>query len=285
MKNKRVILVTGMSGAGKTSAMGILEDMGYHAIDQYPPQLIGPLLKLINKGEDPRLDYLALATSAMDFPLFLMRFENVDADVRVLFLEASDEELLLRYKFTRRTHPMLISNRANTLEEAIQIEREMFTAMKEHAYYTIDTTFLKQSELKEKLEKVFAFSTQPVFTISFISFGYKNGVPMDADLLFDVRFLKNPHWVEELRGLSGDDQEVYDYVMVEQQTQIFLSKLKEFLDYAFEEYVREGKNHFTVGVGCTGGQHRSVAITNWLYDQYNQKYKCFKNHRDKKDRL
>jgi UPF0042 nucleotide-binding protein len=242
-------------------------------------------LKLINKGDDPRLDYLALATSAMDFPLFLMRFENIDSDVRVLFLEASDEELLLRYKFTRRTHPMLISNMASTLEEAIQVEREMFTAMKERAYYTVDTTFLKHNELKQKLEKVFSFTTQPVFTISFISFGYKNGVPMDADLLFDVRFLKNPHWVEELRGLSGDDKEVYDYVMVEEQTQMFLKKLKEFLDYAFEEYVKEGKNHFTVGIGCTGGQHRSVAITNWLYEQYEDKYKCFKNHRDKKDRL
>lgn len=180
---------------------------------------------------------------------------------------------------------MLISNMASTLEEAIQIEREMFTGMKERAYYTVDTTFLKHNELKLKLEKVFAFSTQPVFTISFISFGYKNGVPMDADLLFDVRFLKNPHWVEELRGLSGDDKEVYDYVMVEEQTQIFLTKLTDFLDYAFEEYVKEGKNHFTVGIGCTGGQHRSVAITNWLFEHYREKYKSFKNHRDKKDRI
>ncbi len=285
METRRVVIVTGMSGAGKTSAMGILEDIGYHAIDQYPPQLIKELIHLAVEENDPRFDFLALATSAIDFPIFIQRFRNIDADVRVLFLDASDDELLRRYKFTRRTHPMLISNRAQTLEEAISVEREMFRDIKEKAYCALDTTHLKMSELKAKIDEMFALNSMPVFSVSFISFGYKNGIPMDADLLFDVRFLNNPFWVEELRPLSGDDKPVYDYVIEDLRTQEYLSYLVSFLDYSFKEYVKEGKNHFTVGIGCTGGQHRSVSLVNYLYNHYKDQYKSYKNHRDKKERV
>jgi len=285
MAIKRVVLVTGMSGAGKTSAMAVLEDMGYHAIDQYPPQLVSELIRLTQRQDDPRFDYLALATSAMDFPAFQHAFINLEADIRSLFIDAADEELLLRYKMTRRTHPMLLSNKAQTLEEAISVERNMFTSLSDKAYFTIDTTFLQLTELKTKLEEVFAINSLPIFSISFISFGYKKGIPMDADLLFDVRFLKNPHWVDELRPLSGDDALVYNYVIFDDRTKIFLGELTRFLDYAFKEYVQEGKNHFTVGIGCTGGQHRSVALVNWLYLRYSQQFKCYKNHRDKRDKV
>lgn len=282
MKN-RVVLVSGMSGAGKTSATGVLEDMGYHCIDQFPVQLLSLLVDMIENSTDPRYQFLALSTSAKDFPEFIKIFSGADMDVRVLFLDASNEELLHRYKSTRRTHPLLISNAANTLEEAIQIERQMFQNYKDSATLLLDTTFCKAGELKNKIEKYFNLRDLPAFSISFISFGYKHGVPLDADLMIDVRFLPNPYWEVELRPYSGDDACVYNYVMEKAETQEFIKRLLEFLDYGFNQYVKEGKNHFTVAIGCTGGQHRSVSIANYLYEHYSQKYSCFKEHRDKQE--
>ena len=282
MKNK-VVLVSGMSGAGKTNASSVLEDMGYHCIDQFPVQLMSAFVDMIEHSIDPRYQYLALSTSAKDFPEFIRIFAGTDMDVRVLFLDASNEELLHRYKSTRRTHPLLTSSVANTLEEAIQIERTMFLNYKDNASILIDTTFLKNNELKEKIEKHFALKSKPVFSISFISFGYKHGVPLDADLMIDVRFLPNPYWDIHLRLYSGNDAQVYEFVMNHKETEEFLVKLKEFLDYAFAQYAKEGKNHFTVAIGCTGGQHRSVTITNYLFDHYSKYYNCFKDHRDVKE--
>lgn len=281
MNKKRVILISGMSGAGKSSAMSVLEDMGYHCIDQFPVQLLDMLAELIQNSSDVRFNYIALATSANDLMDFVRVFKGTDLDVRMLFLDASNDVLLHRYKSTRRTHPLLVSNMSNTLEEAISTEREMFINLKDQAFLTLDTTFLNFKELKSKIEKYFSKSQVPVFSISFVSFGYKHGVPMDADLMFDVRFLPNPYWEEDLRPYSGDDKIVYDYVMEKKETKEFVAKLIEFLDFSFERYVLEGKNHFTVAIGCTGGQHRSVTITNYLYEKYSEKYNCYKEHRDK----
>lgn len=280
MNKKRILLITGRSGAGKTSVMGILEDMGYHCIDQFPVKLLNDFASMLGQESDPRYEFIALATNLSEFNDFRRKFDGMDMDVRVLILDCNADELLRRYKYSRRTHPMLISNKATTLEDAIYLEGEMLKDLKDTAYLTIDTTFLKSNELKAKINKYFAMSNQPSFSISFISFGYKNGVPMDADLLFDVRFLPNPYWVEDLRAFSGNDACVYDYVMQSEQTKILIEKLTAFLDYAFKEYVTEGKNHFTVGIGCTGGQHRSVAITNWLFDHYGKDYHVYKEHRD-----
>lgn len=279
---KRVVLVSGMSGAGKSSATSIMEDMGYHCIDQFPVQILSQLVDVIESTNDPRFDYVALATSAEDFPAFLRAFNGADMDVRVLFLDASDDVLLHRYKSTRRTHPLLISNRVNTLDEAINEERKMFIASKDEVFVSIDTSFLDFKELKRKIEEYLAIKSSPSFSISFISFGYKHGVPMDADLMIDVRFLPNPYWEPTLRKFSGEDEKVYDYVMNHEQTQQFLEKVVNFLDYSFKEYYAEGKNHLTVAIGCTGGQHRSVAISNALFDKYQEEYHCFKEHRDRK---
>lgn len=280
---KRVVLISGMSGAGKSNATSVLEDMGYHCMENFPVQLLSALVDMIEHSIDPRYSFLALSTSAKDFPEFLHAFTGSDMDVRVLFLDASNEELLHRYKLTRRNHPLLNGNVCNTLEEAIEEERKMFQSVKDRATCVIDTTFLKTSELKNKLQDYFSLSSKPVFTISFISFGYKHGVPMDADCMLDVRFLPNPFWEVELRPYSGDDACVYNYVMGKPETKEFCEKLIAFLDYAFEKYVKEGKNHFTVAIGCTGGQHRSVSITNYLYSYYQDKYRCFKEHRDKQE--
>lgn len=279
---QNIVLVTGMSGAGKTTAIGCLEDMGYHCIDQFPVQLIKELGKIIKEEHDPRYANLALATSAMDYEKFLLYFESRDIPVRILYLDASDETLLLRYKFTRRTHPFIVFDKANTLEEAIEAERDMFDNLKYRNVVHIDTTKLTQKKLKESIEERFSIANRPTFSISFVSFGYKHGVPMDADLMFDVRFLPNPYWVEELKELTGDDAPVYEYVMRFEETKEFVNKMTDFLDYLLPQYKKEGKNHLTIGIGCTGGQHRSVTLTNYFYNHYKGIYNCHKGHRDKK---
>lgn len=282
MNEQNVVLITGMSGAGKTTAMGILEDMGYHCIDNFPVQLIASLGKIINTEPDPRYKNIALATTAMDYPKFLQYFENIDVNIHIVFLDASNEKLLLCYKFTRRHHPMIIFHKAKTLEEAIELERDMFDALSEHAIMHIDTTKLDQHELKSMLMEKLALDSRRVFSISFVSFGYKHGVPMDADLVFDVRFLPNPYYIEELKKQTGDDAPVYDYVMSFDQTKEYVRHLKNFLDFVFTQYKNQNKSHIMVAIGCTGGHHRSVTITNWLYSHYRDQYTCYKSHRDKK---
>lgn len=278
---KRIVLVSGMSGAGKSSATSILEDIGYHMIENYPVQLLSELVEMIEHSTNANYNYVALSVPLADFPEFLRIFSGSELNVSVLLLDATDTVLLQRYKSTRRNHPFIVGNISSSLEDAIEDERQLFLKVSEMASFLIDTTYLKNSDLKAKLEGFFAKSSRPSFSISFVSFGFKHGVPRDADCMFDVRFLPNPYWDEELRPYSGDDKCVYDYVMEKKDTKEFIEKITTFLDYAFEKYVQEGKNHFTVAIGCTGGQHRSVSITNYLYDHYHARYTCFKEHRDK----
>ena len=284
-KTKHVVLVSGMSGAGKSTAMSILEDMGYHVIENFPIQLLSLLVDMIETSTDPRYSYIALSTSAADFPVFLRTLKGQGIEVRVMFLDAADSVLIHRYKQTRRIHPLLLSNTANTLEEAIAVERQMLSQTNNSSFVTIDTSFTSAHDIKQMIEQYFSKDAAPSFSISFVSFGYKYGVPMDADLMIDVRFLPNPYWEPKLRIFSGNDDNVYHYVMDSPETQEFLKRLLSFLDYSFAQYVKEGKNHFTVAIGCTGGQHRSVAITNFLYDHYKTTYHVYKSHRDEKEWL
>ena len=284
-KTKHVVLVSGMSGAGKSTAMSILEDMGYHVIENFPIQLLSLLVDMIETSTDPRYSYIALSTSAADFPVFLRTLKGQGIEVRVMFLDAADSVLIHRYKQTRRIHPLILSNTANTLEEAIAVERQMLSQTNNSSFVTIDTSFTSAHDIKQMIEQYFSKDAAPSFSISFVSFGYKYGVPMDADLMIDVRFLPNPYWEPKLRIFSGNDDNVYHYVMDNPETQEFLKRLLSFLDYSFAQYVKEGKNHFTVAIGCTGGQHRSVAITNFLYDHYKTTYHVYKSHRDEKEWL
>ena len=284
-KTKHVVLVSGMSGAGKSTAMSILEDMGYHVIENFPIQLLSLLVDMIETSTDPRYSYIALSTSAADFPVFLRTLKGQGIEVRVMFLDAADSVLIHRYKQTRRIHPLLLSNTANTLEEAIAVERQMLSQTNNSSFVTIDTSFTSAHDIKQMIEQYFSKDAAPSFSISFVSFGYKYGVPIDADLMIDVRFLPNPYWEPKLRIFSGNDDNVYHYVMDKPETQEFLKRLLSFLDYSFAQYVKEGKNHFTVAIGCTGGQHRSVAITNFLYDHYKTTYHVYKSHRDEKEWL
>ena len=265
---RNVVLITGMSGAGKTSAMNILEDMGYHCIDNFPVQLLSSLGHLIREQDDKRYDNIALATNAVDYMQFLNYFENIGMTVNVVFLDASNEELLLRYRFTRRHHPMLLFSMANTLEEAIEVERDLFNRLNERAILHIDTTKLGLQELRNILFSRLSFKAKPEFTISFMSFGFKHGLPIDADIVSDVRFLPNPYYVDALKEKTGNDKEVYDYVMKFDETKEFCRRLHDYLDYVLTQYAKQKRSHLTVAIGCTGGHHRSVTIANWLYALY-----------------
>src|SRR5699024_4921983 len=188
--------------------------------------------------------------------------------------------LVKRYKQTRRSHPLLISNKASSLLEAIEFERRLAEPISRLANIYIDTTKFKGARFQDLLEDYFNKGKLDPFRITFVSFGYKHGVPKDADLLLDVRFLPNPFYIEELRQLTGNDQAVYDYVMEKEETKIFVEKTTEFLDYLLKEYEKEGKMHLVIGIGCTGGQHRSVTLTNYFADYYSQYYQVHRLHRD-----
>ncbi|MDR1795720.1 MAG: RNase adapter RapZ [Erysipelotrichaceae bacterium] len=280
MSKKRIVIVTGLSGAGKTSAMRVLEDIGYHCIDQIPAELREELYHLFLTSRSRKYQYIALAMPMQDFKAFTKTFSTGEFDLQVLFLTASEDSLLLRYKQSRKIHPQILSKQAISLEEAIRQEIEIAKEMKDSAWLDIDTTFLRNSELKRKLNDFLSIKEGPDFTVSFITFGYKKGIPQDADLVFDVRFLPNPFWVNKLKNKTGLEQDVYDYVLDNPVAKEFLKQLTGFLDFILDQFSFEGKNHFTIAIGCTGGQHRSVSVARYLYDFYLNKYQCYISHRD-----
>ncbi|WP_353510083.1 RNase adapter RapZ, partial [Faecalibaculum rodentium] len=279
--NENLVLVTGMSGAGKSSAMNALEDLGYCCIDNFPRELLPQLQELLEKEQD-RYKNIALSVSAADYTSFVNYFDNIAKDLQIIFLDCSDEELLLRYRFTRRQHPMIASGQATTLEDAIEMERMSFNQILANMNNTfhLDTTKLSSQALINRVRHRFKSTDRPEFTVTFQSFGFKHGMPMDADMVLDVRFLPNPFYEPSLRNKTGNDKEVYDYVMESQDTQEYIHRTGEMLDYVLEQYDKQNKSNMIISVGCTGGQHRSVSIANWLYDRYKDKYRCFKSHRD-----
>lgn len=259
--------------------MAIFENMEYRCIDNYPVALLkefGDLLRTSTKYSK-----VAMAVSLGDAILAVRVFSNMDwVDLTVIFLDCEDEVLLSRYKQTRRSHPLMIGNVASSLTEAIQFEREMADPISKLANIIIDTTLLKPIKLQDKLEIYFHKGNQDTFRVSFVSFGYKHGVPKDADLLLDVRFLPNPFYIEELRAQTGNDKAVYDYVMEQPETQEFIEKTIVYYDYLLKKYEEEGKMQMIIGIGCTGGQHRSVTLTNYFADHYAKFYQVYKWHRD-----
>ena len=277
----KVVLVTGISGAGKTTAMAVLEDMGYHCIDRYPATLISELIEMLQSDQaGEHLRNLALSVSAQDFFAFKQAFENIECDLTILYLDATYDSLLLRYKYNRRNHPLLVSKKTNSLEESIEFEMESFFEVREYATIIIDTSHLSVHDLSKRIQNVFAISSKKALTISFMSFGYRHGLPRDADLVIDVRFLKNPYWNEILRTQSGNNRSVYEYVMEDEKTKIFLEFFLPYLDFVLNQYTDDNKHHLTVAIGCTGGQHRSVSLVNWLQRRYRDDYPVFVNHRD-----
>lgn len=262
-----LVIITGMSGAGKTIAVQSLEDLGFFCVDNLPPVLIPKFAELIQQSNGKigkvalvidlrgREFFQALSQSLQDIR------ENYTLTYEILFLDATDTVLVQRYKESRRRHPLAP---ADAPLEGIQQERKLLEELKGHASQVIDTSSLKPAQLKERIIARFTHLDQNKLNLNVISFGFKYGVPIDADLIFDVRFLPNPHYVEALRPNTGQDPDVYDYVMKWSETQEFLTKLLDMLHFLMPQYRKEGKSQVVVGIGCTGGKHRSVAIAEYL---------------------
>lgn len=258
-----LVIITGMSGAGKTVAIQSFEDMGYFCVDNMPPSLIPKFWELIK--ESGKVTKIALVVDLRSRSFFdeiqnmLVEIENTHLiDTQILFLDASDTELVSRYKETRRVHPMAMDG---LVTEGIRKERAILEDLKVKATLVIDTTTLTPRQLREKINQEFRNSHDTGFRVEMVSFGFKYGLPIDADIVMDVRFLPNPHYIPELRPLTGCDQAVYDYVMSFDETEKFFQSFSQLLLQILPGYVKEGKSSLTIGIGCTGGQHRSVALT------------------------
>ncbi len=287
----RFVIVTGMSGAGRSSAMRILEDDGFFCVDNLPVSLLPTFMQLTEDSSE-QIEKVALGLDIRVGEEALRETANVLHDLRargykfeILFFEATTPVLVKRYKETRRIHPLAKGGR---IDSGIEAERELLTALKSKADYIIDTSTLLIRELKQELERIFLNGEGHCnFYLTFVSFGFKYGIPTDADLVFDVRFLPNPFYIDELKPQTGNDDAVYDYVMGFDQAREFLRKCTDMLEFLIPNYMIEGKNQLVIAVGCTGGKHRSVTLTNALYREFeNSEYGCKKEHRDiEKDRL
>lgn len=264
----RFVIVTGMSGAGKSTVLKFFEDMSFFCVDNLPPALIPKFAELCFE-QDGEIDKVAMGIDIRGGKLFTDLFKTLSSlkeggyDFEILFLDASDTTLIKRYKETRRTHPL---SKGGSIEEGIKKEREILQDVKKNATYIIDTSNILVRELKEQINHIFVDNKKfESLIITVGSFGFKYGIPIDSDLVFDVRFLPNPFYIQELKELTGNDAPVYDYVMSFEESNIFLDKLTDMIKFLIPQYIKEGKNQLVISIGCTGGKHRSVTLANALY--------------------
>lgn len=266
----RFVVVTGMSGGGKTAALKMLEDAGYYCVDNLPISLLHKFVELMsNPASEITKVALGIDVRAgqgiVDITDSFKKLKKRGYQYEILFMEASDEVLLKRYKETRRVHPAAPTDR---IEVGIQKEREMLAGIYEEADHIIDTSSLLTRELKEELDRIFVKNEDGHKLIATVlSFGFKNGIPTDADLVFDVRFLPNPFYIEELKYQTGNDKPVSDYVMSYPQAEEFLQKVTDMLLFLIPNYIKEGKYRLVVAIGCTGGKHRSVTLANAIHEK------------------
>lgn len=260
-----LIIVTGLSGSGKSQAMNCLEDLGYYCIDNLPPVLICNFIQLAAHG-NIKMQKAALGIDIRGGEFFddlrkgLDDLNKTETPYKVLFLEASDEVLIRRYKETRRVHPL--SQSGGGIHDGIQKEREKLLDIRKSADYIIDTSNMKVAQLHEELRNVLSYEGATGFTMTIQSFGYKKGIPLDADMVFDMRFIPNPFYVASLRKLTGNNKKVQNYVMKSPQSQEFVDRTYELIDELIPFYIKEGKSQLVLAFGCTGGQHRSVTMAN-----------------------
>ena len=269
-----LVIVTGMSGAGKSSSLKFLEDMGFFCVDNLPPFLISKFL-------DSNLKRIAIGIDIRGGELFDDLFTNLEKldSYKILFLDAADDVLIKRFKETRRIHPLAKNGRVIT---GISQERKILQEVKSKADYIIDTSYMRTNELKEKINDIFIAQKKfDSMIINIISFGFKHGIPHDSDLVFDVRFLPNPFYISELKELTGNDLPVKNYVLNQDASKIFLNKFLDLINFLLPNYIHEGKNQLVISIGCTGGQHRSVALANVIYENLlAMGHSVFINHRD-----
>ena len=288
----RFVIVTGVSGAGKSTALKMLEDARYFCVDNLPIQLLEKFASLLPEihGEDVQnvaLGIDARSGRALDeLEVVLDRMKEAGYEFEILFLDAEDNVLVKRYKETRRSHPLAMTGR---VDEGIRIEREKMHFLKERADYIIDTSYLLTRELKQEVEKLFVDNQEFCnLMVSVLSFGFKYGIPADADLVFDVRFLPNPYYVDDLRPLTGMEDSVFEYVMNSSAAREFADRLEDMVRFLIPHYVKEGKTNLVIAIGCTGGKHRSVTLARELYERLlkSGQYGFRLEHRDiEKDRM
>ena len=280
-----LLIVTGMSGAGKSSAANALEDLGYYCVDNIPPLLIPSFVDLSKRGGTP-IPKIAIVTDSRGGELFNSLTSILDElslggiDYKILFLDSSDTELIRRYNETRRKHPL--TEKANiTVEEAVKRERKLLLNIRARANYVIDSSSISAGQLKKQLINLFNSDNNDTLNIQVASFGYKYGSVNDANLVFDVRPFENPYYVPELRKLTGLDKPVVDFVMSDPNAKEFAQKIIDLLDFSIPLYISEGKSQLIIAFGCTGGKHRSVTFSELIYKHLLEKgYKVNVNHRD-----
>ena len=272
----RFVVVTGMSGGGKSTALKMLEDAGFYCVDNLPVSLVEKFAELVsmpggevNKvalGLDVRSDQ-----SFTDATRILEKLKSTGYKIEILFMDADENVLIKRYKETRRVHPLAADGRTG---DGIRAERRVLDRVRRHSDYVIDTSHLLTRELKEEIDRIFVENAEyNSLMVTVMSFGFKHGIPADSDLVLDVRFLPNPFYIEELKHKTGNDREVQEYVMGFPEAEEFMTKLSDMLRFLIPNYVREGKYRLVVSIGCTGGKHRSVTLANELYRRMKDKGK------------
>ncbi|MCR4652651.1 MAG: RNase adapter RapZ [Eubacterium sp.] len=282
----QLVFVTGMSGAGKSTALKMLEDIGFFCIDNLPIPLIGKFVQLTADGEESKITQVAMGVDVRsgeklaDLRSVLDELSEGGVDYKILFLDADGSTLVKRYKETRRSHPLARNGR---IEAGIAEERQCLAFLKNESDYILDTSQLLTRELRAELERIFVHNENfKSLMITVLSFGFKYGIPADADLVFDVRFLPNPYYIPELRAQTGKDAPVHDFVMKYDISRVFIEKLVDLIRFLIPNYIEEGKNQLVISVGCTGGKHRSVTLAEELFDRLNggEGYGLRIEHRD-----
>ncbi|SDN36817.1 RNase adapter RapZ [Acetanaerobacterium elongatum] len=281
----QLVIITGLSGAGKTRAINVLEDIGFFCADNMPPMLIPKFAELCSQS-DGKISKIAVVTDIRGGNMFSGLVDSLDEmkkngyRYKILFLDCRDDVLIRRYKETRRKHPLVDSENAS-VENAIAVERVMLKKIKSMADYVIDTSILSTAQLKERISALFLEDNSSGMLVNCMSFGFKYGLPSEADLVFDVRCLPNPFYYDELKPKSGLDKEVHDFVLSFEESRTFLSKIKDLIDFTLPLYTNEGKSQLVVAIGCTGGKHRSVTFAQELSKYLNEKgIIAIANHRD-----
>ncbi|WP_064093016.1 RNase adapter RapZ [Rossellomorea aquimaris] len=279
----QLVIITGMSGAGKTVAIQSFEDLGFFCVDNLPPTLLPKFLELMKESGN-KMNKVALVMDLRGREFFDHLFKALDelaetswVTPQVLYLDADDSALVRRYKETRRSHPLAPSGLPL---EGIRQERELLEDLKGRAQLIYTTSTMKPRELREKILNEFSVNKKTIFTVNVVSFGFKHGIPIDADLVLDVRFLPNPHYIDHMRPKTGLDEEVSTYVLKWSETNKFIEKVTDLLSFMLPHYKREGKSQLVVAIGCTGGQHRSVALAEYIGHHFENDYSTKISHRD-----